>query len=1297
MATSPLSRWDVRIVYATTLAIRAYIPRWTSLEFSDQLSDVGSGKITIDYNDNFISQFDAEFGDGVLFDGSHAIQVLRDGILSFTFLIEDVSVQRAGYAQETVIAGRGIAGQLDWAIVLPENYSSHMNTVTLETAGQQLLPRELRGYEFLARLATTVNLASTYSTNTSNMMGYLTASVNGELPAIDGVSDVGLDDTILVKEQSNTAHNGVYMVDDLGSVSTPWVLKRISTLSLYEERYVYVGARTFVNEGTTNGQKAFVMTACPSSDAGFGVSPITFAQATSVYTAVSGFYILFKEAETGYELSMSQGPTWGDVRDGYGRGGAANKVTWALSIDSVLTASEGLTDSKSSTPKDGGNITIDFGKSLLELIQSVCDQTECHWHVSPTGVVSIARKPNNLYTIPFGTDRTSGTAAVMLSLPLANSSETKTSARDMRSVVFASNNYLIANSTDTGIISTHGRREGYYTNSGNDSDTLDNIASTGLTKAAGLTFGIDIDFVETSGRQAFKNFNVGDKILIEYKIGSYEARVVNGISVSIGSDMQTSVQLTLESVIPDALVKLQNQSIYGTSQGSRLRTFAAAGNERVAAPSIKNTPVASIVGLSNKVTVSWNISGSSGASGYEASVYRTSSLNRITALSRVSETATLTSADAHLMTAGDLVTVNMANPTYGSFNVTNAVVTAVLNGTFSYSNAGTNQSGTLTDASRFDSGIKIASYVRLNNATVLTTSRAHGLFVGQKIIIDNTGDATVDYFNAVVTAVPSTTTVTYSNPGPDKTSSPSAATVRLVTESYSVRASANQTSATVEGLGTSNRPYLTRVISLNSNGEPGGSTAPTAFFSAGGGANTTEQDANALQVVGGAIKSPNFATGLTGWIIRSAGSAEFSDVQVRGQFSSGTSPNWFRVDNAGNIWSGGATLLTGKFSVTNQGILKSTSGTIGGWTIGEYTLTGGPLTLNSGGSINIYTASGASNYNLSLFSGGLTSTSYNAPWNRYTQFDIGSTQVRSNAYFEGYSVSNANIQETVIIFNNAIQLSSRPISPASSLGGGIDISCREAYVGQSVGNISIMSKDSSASIVKSIYLTHGTITASDNISSPVVTASGYYLTGGGFFTSLGTFVGLGSRVASVRVGDDGYKGGEGYNLLSIVTDTGIWGGTYNHHSGFRIGASLGAGGWGDASLHFRDATNWDTYGQAYDAMTITYGGIINAGTYLYSDIKLKENFDDLGAVLPLLNSISIKRYNMKHIKGEPKRYGFIAQEVREYFPDIIKVGKDSKNEDLLSVDTNAILSICIKSIQELSEEINQLKKVKNGN
>ena len=49
-----------------------------------------------------------------------------------------------------------------------------------------------------------------------------------------------------------------------------------------------------------------------------------------------------------------------------------------------------------------------------------------------------------------------------------------------------------------------------------------------------------------------------------------------------------------------------------------------------------------------------------------------------------------------------------------------------------------------------------------------------------------------------------------------------------------------------------------------------------------------------------------------------------------GSLSIGTTPNWFRVDTSGNIWSGGATLGVAAFSVTNAGALVANNVTVTG-------------------------------------------------------------------------------------------------------------------------------------------------------------------------------------------------------------------------------------------------------------------------------------------------------------------------------------------------------------------------------
>ena len=197
----------------------------------------------------------------------------------------------------------------------------------------------------------------------------------------------------------------------------------------------------------------------------------------------------------------------------------------------------------------------------------------------------------------------------------------------------------------------------------------------------------------------------------------------------------------------------------------------------------------------------------------------------------------------------------------------------------------------------------------------------------------------MDAFKVVITAVPSTTTLKYSNPGPDASGTPAAATVKKIVEFHSTQASAYQTSATVEGLATSGRPYLTLIISLNSSGEQCESTVPVSFFSS----------ENAMEVVGGAIKFPNYIAGSAGWFIGSSGMAEFSDVTVRGVITStsGTIGGWTIDSNSlfsgTKTASGAFTPSTGemtigsdghisanKFRVNTDGSINATAGTIGG-------------------------------------------------------------------------------------------------------------------------------------------------------------------------------------------------------------------------------------------------------------------------------------------------------------------------------------------------------------------------------
>ena len=65
----------------------------------------------------------------------------------------------------------------------------------------------------------------------------------------------------------------------------------------------------------------------------------------------------------------------------------------------------------------------------------------------------------------------------------------------------------------------------------------------------------------------------------------------------------------------------------------------------------------------------------------------------------------------------------------------------------------------------------------------------------------------------------------------------------------------------------------------------------------------------------------------------------------------GTGNNIFIADGDEGIQLGNATFASAPFSVTRAGVLKSTSGTIGGWTLGSDRITGGSMIIRSDGTI----------------------------------------------------------------------------------------------------------------------------------------------------------------------------------------------------------------------------------------------------------------------------------------------------------------------------------------------------------
>ena len=89
----------------------------------------------------------------------------------------------------------------------------------------------------------------TYSNGTSGVGATLTRVGNGAIGQIGGYTPVN-DKKVLIKDQANPAHNGVYVVTQIGSVSTPWILTRDTSSDAAAE---FIDQAVIAKSGTQAG------------------------------------------------------------------------------------------------------------------------------------------------------------------------------------------------------------------------------------------------------------------------------------------------------------------------------------------------------------------------------------------------------------------------------------------------------------------------------------------------------------------------------------------------------------------------------------------------------------------------------------------------------------------------------------------------------------------------------------------------------------------------------------------------------------------------------------------------------------------------------------------------------------------------------------------------------------------------------------------------------------------------------------------------------------------------------------
>ena len=108
------------------------------------------------------------------------------------------------------------------------------------------------------------------------------------------------------------------------------------------------------------------------------------------------------------------------------------------------------------------------------------------------------------------------------------------------------------------------------------------------------------------------------------------------------------------------------------------------------------------------------------------------------------------------------------------------------------------------------------------------------------------------------------------------------------------------------------------------------------------------------------------------------------------------------------------------------------------------------------------------------------------------------------------------------------------------------------------------------------------------------------------------------------------------------------------------------------------------------------GNIVNRNNSYgaISDIKYKENITDASSKLEDILQLKVRNFNF--IGDDSKQIGFIAQEFEEVFPSMIDITTEKAEEGEVaetykSIKTSVLTPILVKAIQELAEQVKELK------
>jgi hypothetical protein len=198
------------------------------------------------------------------------------------------------------------------------------------------------------RVEATTALTVTYNNGTAGVGATLTNAGTQAALVLDGVT-LSVNDRVLIFQQVNQTQNGIYVVTNVGSGSTNWVLTRASDADTYiinSSAGLSEGSTVFVQQGTVAAGDTY--TCNTSGVITFGTTNITFVQvsAAQIYSAGTGLTL------TGTVFSITPVGTAGT------KGSASSVPVFVTNASGQVTSSTDTAISISATQVTSGTLDV---------------------------------------------------------------------------------------------------------------------------------------------------------------------------------------------------------------------------------------------------------------------------------------------------------------------------------------------------------------------------------------------------------------------------------------------------------------------------------------------------------------------------------------------------------------------------------------------------------------------------------------------------------------------------------------------------------------------------------------------------------------------------------------------------------------------------------------------------------------------------------------------------------------------------------------------------------------------------